>query len=193
MSERTASFRGSNRHRNRNPMLRSEGHRVSVIAATPAVVPIPRTSFWASVIASGDGASAPAPGMNANVRKVAVTTRLLRIGANMGAAKRRWALSRPVATAPRPYRTICGMKNCRNSVASSCTASRSGLGTRTVYRRTTQGAAMMPTITTSSNTTRAVVRTARAASQASSRDRVLSWRTNTGTNTEVRTPPRTSS
>jgi hypothetical protein len=40
--------------------------------------------------------------MAAKMAKVAITIRLFRIGANIGAANRRCAFSRPVATAPSP-------------------------------------------------------------------------------------------
>ena len=43
------------------------------------------------------------PGIAAKTKKVAVTMRLLRMGANIGAANFRWAFNRPVATpAPKP-------------------------------------------------------------------------------------------
>ena len=100
------------------------------MAATPAVVPTARTSFWARVIELGQGSAGP--GMNANTRNVAITIRLLRTGANIGAANRRWVFRSPVATAPIPYSAICGMKNRRKNAASSCTAARSGPGTRNV-------------------------------------------------------------
>jgi len=43
-----------------------------------------------------------APATNPKATKVAIETTLLRIGANIGAANRRWEFSRPVATAPIP-------------------------------------------------------------------------------------------
>ncbi|HEV3495275.1 MAG TPA: hypothetical protein VHA34_02875, partial [Actinomycetes bacterium] len=67
------------------------------MAATPAVVPRARTSFWARVMFSGEGRPGSGSGMAANSRNEPITTRLFRIGANIGTAKRRWALSRPVA------------------------------------------------------------------------------------------------
>ena len=70
------------------------------MAITPSVVPIASTSFSEPVIAVADGSVSPWMAANASI--VPMTTRLLRMGANMGTAKRRWALSRPVATAPTP-------------------------------------------------------------------------------------------
>jgi hypothetical protein len=58
------------------------------------------TYFWAVVASSGDPDGGPS--IAANRRNVAITTRLFRIGANIGAANRRCACSRPIAIAPIP-------------------------------------------------------------------------------------------
>jgi hypothetical protein len=79
-----------------------------------------------------DGSGVEGPGSSANTTNEAMATTLLRIGANMGTANRRLAFRRPVATAPIPYSAIWGMKNLRNSVARSWTASRWPRGTRNV-------------------------------------------------------------
>jgi len=94
----TASCRQSKRHRNRKPNPRREGHRAAVIANTPRVVPTASTSRCEPVASTVWSRSERA----AKKRNVAVTTRLLRIGANIGTENRRCAFSRPVATAPIP-------------------------------------------------------------------------------------------
>ncbi len=101
ISFRIAGCRRSKAQRKRNPMRRSDGQRASVMAATPAVVPRARTSFWARVMLRGDGSAGPA-NMAAKVRKEAMTTRLFRIGANIGTTNRRRAFRSPVAAAPSP-------------------------------------------------------------------------------------------
>ncbi len=70
------------------------------MAATPAVVPMARTSFWARLMVSGAGTASAV--MAAKMRKEAMTTTLFRMGANMGTTNRRCAFSSPVAAAPRP-------------------------------------------------------------------------------------------
>ena len=81
------------------PMFAPIANNVIVIATTPSVVPIARTSCCAPVASSPgfDGS-----GIAAKIRNVAITITLLAIGANIGAANRRCAFSRPAATAPIP-------------------------------------------------------------------------------------------
>ena len=99
-SRRTAGWFQSKRRCQRNPRLRSEGQSASVIAATPSVVPAARTVFSANVMLSTE--VVPLPTSSAYTPNVAITVRLLRIGANIGAANFRSAWSKPVATAPTP-------------------------------------------------------------------------------------------
>ena len=84
----------------RKPSRRRNGHWTRVMAATPAVVPRPSSSFWPVVTSPTWGTCWPTRAWK--VSPTAITTRLLRIGANIGTPKRRWALSRPVITAPTP-------------------------------------------------------------------------------------------
>jgi hypothetical protein len=84
----------------RKPMRRRNGHCTSVMAATPAVVPRPSSSFWPVVTSPSCGTCWPTSRWK--VRPTAITTRLLRIGANIGTPKRRLALSSPVMTEPTP-------------------------------------------------------------------------------------------
>ena len=72
----------------------------TVIATTPSVVPAPSTNFSSAVIWSTEGVAELRS--IAYPTNVAIATRLLRIGANIGAANRRSAFSRPLAIAPIP-------------------------------------------------------------------------------------------
>ena len=70
------------------------------MATTASVVPTARMYFWVVVMSI---VPRRAPGTRAKAGNVAVAMTLLAIGANTGAANRRSALSRPVATpAPSP-------------------------------------------------------------------------------------------
>jgi hypothetical protein len=97
---RTLAWRQSHRNRQRNPIRRREGHKATVIATIPSVVPAPST------IRSGSGSDVAScdtwPCIARNTNIVAITTRLLMIGAYIGAANRRCAVRTPIATAPSP-------------------------------------------------------------------------------------------
>ena len=86
------------------------------------------------------------------------------------------------------------MNQRRKNVPRARSASASGpCPSRSVYSRMRSGAATMDTMRIAVRTTTVIDRTEWATSHASSRPRVSSHSTNTGTNTEVRTPPRISS
>jgi hypothetical protein len=70
------------------------------MARTPNVVPAPSSVFSANVSVSTRGGVVPRIAMRANM--VAITARLFRTGAYICAANRRFAVSRPPATAPTP-------------------------------------------------------------------------------------------
>ena len=71
------------------------------MASTPNVVPAASRVFWPHVtVAIAVGAWRPRIATKASI--VAITARLLRTGAYIWAAKRRFAVSRPAATAPMP-------------------------------------------------------------------------------------------
>ena len=82
-------------------MRRNDGQSATVIATTPRVVPMAR------IVRSDPVGEKPAsallePATMPKVTNVAIDTTLFRIGANIGAAKRRCELRSPVATAPMP-------------------------------------------------------------------------------------------
>src|SRR5438552_3919831 len=93
-ARRNPGSRKSRVGRHLNWIERKAGHRTAVIATTPRVVPAPSTHFCRSVMFAG--AAGWGPGSLANTRNVAVAMRLFAMGANMGAANRRFAFSRPV-------------------------------------------------------------------------------------------------
>ena len=126
-------------------------------------------------------------------RKEAITTRLLTMGANIGTANLSWALSRPPAMAARPYRKICGANRRSMNVASACWDAASGPESRELKMEMIHGAVRKATTVTARRTAAAVLTSLETTSHASSWGRVRSSATTTGMNTELRTPPSTSS
>ena len=104
LPSRTASPRPvpyrSNRHFQRKPTLRSAGHSDAVCNTMPSVVPTPITRTCAAVIV--DGFSVSGPGSAMNTTAAVITTKLLRIGAHIGAKKWSRVLSTAARTAARP-------------------------------------------------------------------------------------------
>ena len=98
---RTAAWRQANSGRKRMPARTMAGHSTNAIAAMPAVVPSPiHSSSWVS-LSTRSSVIGPDTSRGSE-RKMAMTTTLLRIGANAAAANFRRALSRPVAIAVIP-------------------------------------------------------------------------------------------
>src|SRR5919197_5009276 len=85
------------------------------------------------------------------------------------------------------------MNHRRKKVARARSGPRRPGRTFSVYSRTIHGAVTIVTTMIADNTTVVIDSTARASCQASSRPRAVSHSTNTGTNTDVRIPPSTSS
>ena len=129
----------------------------------------------------------------AKATNVAITSRLLRIGANIGTAKRPWALSRPAAIAANPYSATWGANTRRKNVARSRCSAACRPETRWVNRSITQGATSTVRTVNPASTAMEAVTIAEAERQASSCGLVRSSLTTTGMNTDVSTPPRTSS
>ena len=94
----TVSCPKSKRGLKRNPIERRTGHRATVMATTPIVVPRPRSVCWPSV----RRVSPPPLEERMNATMVAITARLFRIGANICAAYRLLDVRIPPATAPTP-------------------------------------------------------------------------------------------
>ena len=79
-------MRQSHRSFHRKPTLRSAGSNPTVCTSMPSVVPSPSTRICGVLMFSGVGGWVTV-GSRMNSTPVAITTMLLRIGANMGAAK----------------------------------------------------------------------------------------------------------